>query len=146
MDADAGCCDSASASSTFEATEDVDERKDGGDPTRLPAFIVPCGDTGDGGSYPGCCTPNNQIGSVHLSGVASLSNKYRIALSKCPFPCFATVSSADALLLGEDWERRVLSERSVVDELNVCENQPERRVGRSPIRVDDGAVLEEESW
>ena len=29
----------------------------------------------DGGSYPECCTPNNQIGSVHLSGVESLSRR-----------------------------------------------------------------------
>lgn len=28
-----------------------------------------------GGSYPGCCTPSNQIGSEHLSGVESLSRR-----------------------------------------------------------------------
>lgn len=35
-----------------------------------------------GGSYPGCLTPKIQIGSIHLSGCASLSNKYLTALSR----------------------------------------------------------------
>ena len=48
---------------------------------------------GGGGSYPRCCTPNIQIGSVLLSGVASLSSKYRTALSRWPFPCRAAVKS-----------------------------------------------------
>lgn len=37
---------------------------------------------GGGGSYPGCCTPKSQMGSVHLSGVESLSRRYRMALSR----------------------------------------------------------------
>ena len=37
---------------------------------------------GSGGSWPGCLRPSNHIGSVHLSGVESLSRRYRMALSK----------------------------------------------------------------
>jgi hypothetical protein len=102
---DEGCDNEAKAISALEATLDDEDRNESGAPARLgPAIEGPWGDTGDGGSYPGCCTPNNHIGSVHLSGIASLSNKYLIALSKWPFPCFATVSSAEALLFGEDEE------------------------------------------
>lgn len=56
-----------------------------------------------------------------------------MALSRWPLPCFATVSNADAFDFGDGWAMRVLRLRSVVDELNVCENQPERREGMSPI-------------
>jgi hypothetical protein len=49
---------------------------------------------GGGGSYPGCCTPSSQIDSTHLSGVESLSRRYRIALSRWPLPCFAAVRRA----------------------------------------------------
>lgn len=98
---------------------------------------------GGGGSYPGCCTPSIHMESEHLSGVESLSRRNRIALSRCPFPCLAAIRRAEvcAALLGEldaDCERREGSERSVVEELKVWENQPDRRVGRSPIRdVED---------
>ena len=34
------------------------------------------------------------MGSVDLSGTASLSSRYLIALSKWPFPCFAAMSNA----------------------------------------------------
>jgi hypothetical protein len=54
-----------------------------------------------GDSYPGCCTPSNQIGSVHLSGMESLSRRYRIALSRCPFPCLAAVRR-EFLPLGDE--------------------------------------------
>jgi hypothetical protein len=77
---------------------------------------------GGGGSYPGCCTPSNQIGSAHLSGVESLSRRYRIALSRCPLPCLAAVRRA-FLDFGDEldvaWESRLGSERSVDDVLNV---------------------------
>ena len=64
-----------------------------------------------------------------------------MALSRCPFPCFAAVNRANAppvpglpvlLDLGEPWvARRDGSERSVDDdELKVWENQPESLVGR----------------
>ena len=65
------------------------------------------------------------MGSVHLSGVESLSRRYRIALSRWPLPCFAAVSSADDLPLGEPegggmvlmrWGR----DRSVEEELKAC--------------------------
>lgn len=103
----------------------------------LPACVViGVGDTGEGGSYPGCWTPRSHIGSVHLSGTASLSNKYLIALSKWPLPCLATVRRALALLLGLlPALMREGRERSVVDDEKVCENHPERR---SPRREDDG--------
>lgn len=55
-------------------------------------------ETGSGrgaGSKPECDMPNSQIGSGHLSGVASLSSRYRIALSRCPLPCFAAVRRED---------------------------------------------------
>ena len=93
----------------------------------------------DVGSYPGCCTPSSHIGSVHLSGCASLSSKYRIALSRCPFPCFAAVSSAlGPLPFGDVFcASRLGNDRSFVDVLNVCVNHPDSRVGRSPIRDVD---------
>ena len=64
------------------------------------------------------------MGSGHLSGVASLSSRYRIALSKWPLPCFATVSKAELFPLGElaDTAARCCCEskdgRSVDDVLN----------------------------
>jgi hypothetical protein len=98
---------------------------------------------GGGGSYPGCCTPMSHIGSVHLSGVESLSRRYLIALSRCPFPCLAAVRMGFVCLVrtGEVWpdcDRMLGRERSVVDELNVWANQPERRLGKSPIRELEG--------
>ena len=61
-----------------------------------------------------------------------------MALSRWPLPCFAAVKSAEPFPFGEAefvdmccCESSCGSERSVEDELNVCENQPERREGRS---------------
>jgi len=61
------------------------------------------------------------MGSVHLSGVASLSRRYLIALSKWPFPCFAAVRRAEGPLpLGEPcWASRLGRERSVEEVLKV---------------------------
>jgi hypothetical protein len=75
------------------------------------------------------------MGSVHLSGVASLSSRYRTALSRCPLPCFAAVRSELPFDFGLDWDRREGRDKSVELVLNVCENQPDSRVGRSPMRV-----------
>ena len=116
----------------FRREIDVDEERDAG-----------MAGVGGGGSYPGCCTPSIHIESEHLSGVESLSRRNRMALSRCPFPCLAAVRRAEvcAALLGEldaDCERREGRERSVVEVLKVWENQPDRRVGRSPMRdVED---------
>ena len=86
------------------------------------------------------------MGSAHLSGMASLSRIYLIALSKWPLPFFAAVSKAEgALPFGEavEWYASRVG-RSVEDELKVCENHPESRVGRSLIRdVED---VDEYSW
>jgi hypothetical protein len=41
----------------------------------------------------GCCTPNNQIGLVDLSGVAFESSMYLNALSSWVLLCLATVKS-----------------------------------------------------
>lgn len=63
--------------SVVEAMDEVDDRyEDGGEVTRFPRGVVyEGGGVGDGGSYPMCCTPRSQMGSVHLSGVASLSSR-----------------------------------------------------------------------
>jgi len=119
--------------------EEAEERKDPEFRWELvdeeSEFVCACAD-GGGGSYPGCCTPNNQIGSVHLSGMESLSRRYRIALSRCPLPCLAAVRRA-FLPLGDEadvaWESNVGRDRSVDDVLKVWENHPERRVGRLPM-------------
>lgn len=95
------------------------------------------------GSKPEWDIPSSQIGSGQRSGVASLSSRYLMALSRWPFPCLATVRSAlDPLRDGEfaawegecDWASICGSDRSVLDALNVCENHPDSRVGRSVIR------------
>jgi hypothetical protein len=69
-----------------------------------------------------------------------------MALSRCPLPCFAAVRRA-FLPLGDEvdaaWESRVGSERSVEDVLKVCENHPERRVGRLDIPEVDEEEEEE---
>lgn len=81
------------------------------------------------------------MGSVHWSGVESLSSKYRMALSRWPLPCFAAVSSAEPRVFGVGWDaRRDGRERSLLEEeLNVWENQPDMRCGKSPpIRLLDG--------
>ena len=62
-------------------------------------------------------------------------------MSRWPFPCFAALRSAEPFDFGEadeEWEevRREGSVRSVDDVLN-WENQPDKRVGRSPIRVEE---------
>lgn len=84
---------------------------------------------GGGGSHPLCSTPSIQIDSVHLSGVESLSKRYRTALSKWPFPLFAAVRRT--LLLLDDGEGELEriegSERSVVEPEKVCANHPFRR-------------------
>lgn len=70
-----------------------------------------------------------------------------MALSRWPLPCFAAVRSADPLPFGDAelaeaeamccWESSCGSERSVEEELKVCENQPESLLGRSVSRVLD---------
>lgn len=98
------------------------------------------------------CSPSSQMGSLDLSTPpASVSSRYRIALS---LPCLAAASSPD-VRLGDDAGDGVVargnddddassdgSDRSVVLLLNVCENQPDSRVGRSASRADDGAGVE----
>lgn len=59
----------------------LDERRESVE-LRLCGLLTMSGAGGGGGSYPGCWTPSNQIGSGHLSGVASLSRRYRMALSR----------------------------------------------------------------
>lgn len=79
------------------------------------------------------------MGSVHLSGVESLSRRYLTALSRCPFPCFAAVRRALDLPLGDVCVARMLGRaRSVEEVLKVCENHPDSLVGRSPMRLDEG--------
>ncbi len=131
--------------------DEVEERSDGDEPRLRSEELRGGADAVEdvselvigGGSQPGCCTPSSQIGSGHSSGVASLSRMYRIAFpTRCPLPYLAAVSSADPLFLGDEpavdmlwvWDIRAGSERSVDDVLNVWENQPESRVGRSPMR------------
>lgn len=102
--------------------------------------LLLCGEGGGGGSYPGCWTPNIQIGSVHRSGWASLSSKYLTALSRCLVPCLAAIRRAFVFfaLVGErgeancdcDCASRDGKERSVDEAENVWLNQPDRRVGR----------------
>ena len=63
-----------------------------------------------------------------------------MARSRWPLPCFAAERRGFAFDFGEDmwdWERMAGSERSVDEEENVCESQPESRVGRSLIRAED---------
>ena len=62
-----------------EDVEEVDERnaelrRESVDPLRV-GLGVASGAGGGGGSYPGCSTPSSQMGSGHLSGVASLSSR-----------------------------------------------------------------------
>ena len=77
------------------------------------------------------------MGSGHLSGIASLSSRYRMALSIWPLPCRAAVRSAEPLPFGETdaerccWERSEGRLRSVEELEKVCANHPDRRVGRS---------------
>lgn len=85
--------------------------------------------------------------SVHLSGMASLSSRYLTALSRCRPPVRAAVSKAlgrkPAPLMGDDadddccccccWASKEGKDKSVEDDENVCENQPDNLVGRSPI-------------
>ena len=66
-----------------------------------------------------------------------------MARSRWPLPCLAAVRSGFDFVLGDDmcdWDRMAGRERSVEDELNVWENQPESRVGRSDMRVDEEGV------
>jgi len=83
---------------------------------------------------------------MHLLGVVSLSNRYRMALSGWHLPCFAAVSREFAPFpFGEPignieepdmcayWERIAGRVRSLEDVLKVWENQPEMWVGRSLI-------------
>lgn len=62
------------------------------------------------------------MGSVHLSGVESLSRRKRMARSRWPLPCFAAVRSGFDFDFGEDMcdcERMEGSERSVEEEEKV---------------------------
>lgn len=73
-----------------------------------------------------------------------------MALSRCPLPCFATVSKAE-VFFGDPaataarccCERSVGSDKSVVDGVNACENQPDSLLGISDRRDEEG---EEEGW
>lgn len=64
-----------------EERSDDGERRDSTEPRRATpfpvlAFSAETEALGGGlGSYPGCSTPSSHIGSVHLSGVASLSRR-----------------------------------------------------------------------
>lgn len=68
----------------------------------------------------------------------------RIARSRWPLPCFAAVRRGFGFF-GEDmcdWDKMEGKERSVEEELKVCESQPVRRVGRSDMRVDEDWYIE----
>ena len=62
-----------------------------------------------------------------------------MARSRWPLPCFAALRRGFDFDFGDmwDWERMVGRVRSVEEEEKVCENQPERRVGRSDMRPDE---------
>lgn len=78
--------------------------------------------------------------SVHLSGVESLSRIKRIARSRWPLLCLAAERRGFDFVFGDaiwDWDKMEGRERSVEEELKVWEIQPERRVGRSDMRVDE---------
>ena len=126
-------------SSETVAEEEEFERKEGA--LRDSTEGRRAGVDGGGGSYPGCCTPRSQMGSVHLSGVESLSRMKRMARSRWPLPCFAAERRGFGFDFGDamwDWERMEGRERSVEEEeLKVWEIQPERRVGRSDMRLDE---------
>ena len=88
------------------------------------------------GGKPGCWMPMIQISSVQPSGFASLSSKNRIALSSELFPWRAAVISALLLRIPRFEGDALLGETSTCggdadDEDVMCENQPERREGRS---------------
>lgn len=115
---------------------------------------------GGGGSYPGCWTPKSQIGSGHLSGVASESVMNLAILSRWLFPVLAAESNAVAPVPAleellppltrregeEALARRVGRERSVAEELNAWVNHPERRAGRSVPGTRDGAEIPVGDW
>lgn len=129
------------------AEDDMAERNDGERRDSTEGRRLGVG----GGSYPECCTPRSQIGSVDLLGIESLSSKKRIARSRCPLPCFAAVSKAELLVLGNACEVKLDCEsidgrdRSVDELVKVCDSHPDSRVGRSDIRVDDvEAYMDEE--
>jgi hypothetical protein len=87
-------CGSSAWEEDEEGEEEADDEERNDDlrlesiDSRLPIDIDTggVGGAGGGGSYPGCCTPRSHIGSVHLSGVESVSRRYLTALSRCPFP------------------------------------------------------------
>lgn len=85
------------------------------------------------------------MGSAHLSGVESLSRRKRMARSRWPLPCLAAERRGFGFVFGDamwDWERMEGRERSVDEELNVWESQPESRVGRSDMRVDGDEYMD----
>ena len=68
-----------------------------------------------------------------------------MARSRWPLPCLAALRRGFDFDFGDamwDWERMEGRERSVDEELNVWESQPESRVGRSDMRAEDDEYMD----